>query len=193
MKIAFRINRDTLGPALARGMATAQRPAKIWHAGALALVQFTKSAFSDAGKRQKSWPPKWGGSAATLRKTGTLWRSVRVTESNDRGAKLGTDRKYAAIHQFGGRIFAKPGGYLRFPGGDKKFMRAAINIEKKKFEKTGAGHPERAGFIFRKWVKIPARPFFPFNEWGKPMATAKMACSHAMRQALSRELTGGKA
>lgn len=191
MKISIRTQRNTLLPSIRKGLATSSRPAPVWRAGALALVQYTKSAFSDSGKRVSPWKARWGGSAATLRKSGTLWRSVHVTESTDRGAKVGASPRYAAIHQFGGTVFAPPGGFLKFPGGDKAFVKGAQSAAKKSIKSGGKGNPRSAGFVFRKWVKIPARPYFPFDRSGRATAQAQMAVSLAMRRALDREIKGG--
>jgi phage gpG-like protein len=78
-----------------------------------------------------------------------LVSSIRITSLDPRSVSIGSDRKYAAIHQLGGVIKAK-GKALVFMLGGKK--------------------------IFAKQVKIPARPFFPFTKDGTliPIAAAKV-------------------
>jgi phage gpG-like protein len=48
------------------------------------------------------------------RVTGTLAKSITYNIVNDFNAKVGTNVRYAAIHEFGGTINAKPGGALHF-------------------------------------------------------------------------------
>jgi phage virion morphogenesis protein len=54
----------------------------------------------------------------TLTASGKLHQSITAA-STDRTAIAGTDRIYAAIHQFGGRIAAKPGKALKTPFGPR--------------------------------------------------------------------------
>lgn len=182
MNISIRVRVNTIEPSVARGLAAARRPARVWQAGALALASMTQRAFSDAGLRAAAWPPKRDGSPSTLRGKGGragLWGSIRVTEYSDRGAKVGSDRRYAAIHQFGGTIYAKPGKFLVFP--------APGGAARGKGGKGGKG----AGMIFAKKVKIPARPYFPFYKSGLPTFRAKEAINAAMRRAIAAQVSGG--
>lgn len=71
------------------------------------------------------------------RRRGALSQSIRITNLGAKGVTVGSDRKYAAIHQLGGTIEPKnPGGFLIFKVGGKT--------------------------VRAKNVRIPARPFFPF-------------------------------
>jgi len=100
--------------------------------------------FAASGRPEK-WKPsgrvkKEGGQ--TLSDTGILRRSFTVRAYPDR-AEVGTNVKYAAIHQLGGVITAKNKPYLRFKIGGQ--------------------------FISKKSVTMPARPFLMVQDedWEK--------------------------
>jgi len=80
----------------------------------------------------------------TLSDTGRLRRSFTY-QANDRGFVVGTNVRYAAIHQYGGTIRPKRAKYLRFrlAGGSSK-------------RKSGRG-----GWVQTKQVSLPPRPFVP--------------------------------
>ncbi|MCS7069092.1 MAG: phage virion morphogenesis protein [Meiothermus ruber] len=80
----------------------------------------------------------------TLSDTGRLRRSFTY-RANDRGFIVGTNVRYAAIHQYGGVIRPKRAKYLRFrlAGGSGK-------------RKGGRGR-----WVQTERVVIPARPFVP--------------------------------
>ena len=127
--------KDGISPALARLAAGIQNKRPILQAMGLQLESLTKRAFNEPQLRPAPWPAKSDGSAATLRRNQVLVRSIAITSLTNDEVTVGTDRLYAALHQFGGTIRAK-GKALRF---------------------------EIAGrVIFAKEVKVPARPFFPF-------------------------------
>lgn len=69
----------------------------------------------------------------TLTKDGHLGDSI-TSRADDDAAEWGTNRIYAAVHQFGATIKAKNGGFLQFPlaGG---------------------------GWVAKRQVTVPARPF----------------------------------
>lgn len=94
-------------------------------------------------------PDKWKESrrvrqsgGQTLSDTGRLRRSFTVRGYRDR-AEVGTNVKYAAIHQRGGTIMARNKPYLKFKLGDQ--------------------------WVSKKSVAIPARPFLMVQQedWGK--------------------------
>jgi phage gpG-like protein len=151
MKFTFSLTADTLSPALEKRLATARNRTFMHEAIGNALVALTKRAFTESAVRPSAWAPLYGGSASTLYKSGTLAKSVRLISTTASAVQLGSDRKYAAIHQFGGIIRAKPGGYLKLPGG-----------------------------IYRKKVTIPARPYFPFYADGRPTPAAITAIHQAI-------------
>ena len=99
----------------------------------------------EAGGRPDKWPlsgrvKSEGGQ--TLTDKAILRRSFTVRAYPDR-AEIGTNVKYAAIHQLGGVISAKNRPYLRFKIGDR--------------------------FVSKKSVTIPARPFMMVqdDDWPK--------------------------
>lgn len=73
----------------------------------------------------------------TLSASRDLATSIHV-ESSAKGVEVGTNKEYAAIHQFGGTIRAKGDGLLRFKIGDQ--------------------------WISKKSIKMPARPYLGINE-----------------------------
>lgn len=73
----------------------------------------------------------------TLSASRDLATSIHV-ESSVKGVEVGTNKEYAAIHQFGGTIRAKGDGLLRFKIGDQ--------------------------WISKKSIKMPARPYLGINE-----------------------------
>jgi len=78
-----------------------------------------------------------GNAGQPLRDTGALQRSISSSATADHVA-VGTNLKYARIHQFGGVIRPKNKKMLAFPG------------------PTGA-------IVFAKKVTIPARPYMPLR------------------------------
>lgn len=107
--------RDTLTPDLKRLYKKARNKTEIHRGIGLGLVSLGKRAFNDASLRPATWAPKKDGSVATLRKSGTLAKSIRVTAATGRGVTVGSDRRYASIHQRGGRKRKMPARpYLPF-------------------------------------------------------------------------------
>ena len=87
----------------------------------LALVSLTLRSFNEPAVRAAPWAElkestiarklKEGTSTAILKRHGLLWRSWRVTELAASHVRVGTDRRYAAVHQWGSkdeRIPARP-------------------------------------------------------------------------------------
>lgn len=99
----MRVRVDTMGPDLARKIRRVRDTRPVMEAMGLAVVALTKRAFSDATLRAAPWRRKKDGSPATLRKTGTLWRGPRITRLGSNFCRVGSDRKYAAVHQLGSR------------------------------------------------------------------------------------------
>jgi phage gpG-like protein len=102
--------RDNISPALARMMARCKDRRPILEAMGQQLVTITKKAFNDASLRAATWPAKRDGSAATLKKTGMLWQSIRITEITNTSVTVGSDRPYAAVHQLGSSRATGRGG-----------------------------------------------------------------------------------
>ena len=150
MSLAIRVTRDDITPDLRHKLSVAKNPAKILRAIGTQLVSLTKRAFRDTALRQSSWAPKSDGGASNLIQTGMLVSSIRVTSLSASSVTIGSDRKYAAIHQLGGVIRPKGGGSLVFTIGGRT--------------------------IHAKKVTMPARPFFPFTPSGElaPVAVPKV-------------------
>jgi phage virion morphogenesis protein len=126
---------------LRRMAALGQQPLPIWDAIGQYGESSTKLRFARGyGPDRKPWIPSHrvrtqGGQ--TLRLKSHLMNSI-THNSDNQGTSWGTNRIYAATHQFGAVIKPKAGGALRFkmPG---------------------------VGFVTVKKVTIPARPFIGLN------------------------------
>jgi phage gpG-like protein len=149
MKITVSIS-DTITRALAKLGDAAQKPLLMEAAG-LAILSMTRRAFQEPSLRPTSWPARSSAAShALLKKSGTLWRSIAITNVTASSVSITSDRVYAAIHQFGGVIKPKQaGGSLVFSIAGKK--------------------------VFAKSVTIPARPFFPVTSGGQFTEAAQKA------------------
>jgi phage gpG-like protein len=90
-----------------------------------------------------AWSPLRIRNGQPLRDTGRLQRSITYAvggSPGDQYVDIGTNLKYAPVHQYGATIRAKDAKFLRFLGSN--------------------------GFIFKKQVVIPARPFLPITPGG---------------------------
>lgn len=134
----------------------------------LGLVSLTKRAFNNPAMRPSAWPSKADGSPAKLRKSGTLAKSIRVVFVNEAGVVVGSDRKYAAIHQLGGQT--KP-HVIRPKNGRALFW-------------PGARHP--VAKINHPGSKIPARPYFPFYSDGRATPAALKMIEAVLRAKLDK-------
>ncbi|PTY03905.1 hypothetical protein DB346_02965 [Verrucomicrobia bacterium LW23] len=140
---------NQLSPALRQLASAFADKTPILEAMGLQLVSLTKRSFSDASLRPSPWKPhkyNYGGHNL-LRKSGALWQSIRITEVNGTFVRVGSDRKYAALQQFGGIIRPVNAKFLRF--------RIAGRL------------------VMAKQVEIPPRPFFPFTAGGQMTQTAQ--------------------
>lgn len=149
--VSLTVVQDTISPGLAKMIAASRNPKAVLEAMCLQLVSLTKRAFSDSSLRPTPWAPVKKQSGSALRASGTLWQSIRtISVTNDRG-EIGTDRPYAAWHQFGTKpyeIRPRLKKALAWPGGPGP--RSLVH------------HPG-----------LPPRPFFPFNEDGEITAAAR--------------------
>jgi phage gpG-like protein len=148
MKFTLSI-KDGISPkvdALLRKQSGAGRKAALAVMG-MVLRDWAMEAFTDASKRPAAWKAKADGTASTLQgKSPVLRGSLRV-EATAEEVTIGTDRKYALIHQVGGVITAKAGGALRFKGSNGKWVTV-------------------------KQVTMPARPYLPVMASGAIMPAA---------------------
>lgn len=168
MQFTFRATKDTITPDLKKRLAALGPANRAWILRGMAesLVQMTKSAFYSPALRPTPWAAKADGSVATLRRDQVLRRSPRVVAVDSKRAIIGSDRRYAAIHQLGGKTPAhviKP-------------------RNKKALFWPGAGHP--VGAVKHPGSKIPARPFFPFYASGAATPQAKARLDAVARKRL---------
>jgi phage virion morphogenesis protein len=127
-----------------------------------------KNSIEDSFPAQKSpfgapWKPSYrvattGGH--TLVKSGTLSSTWNI-RANATSVTVGTNVPYAAIHQFGGVIRPKNGKILRFKGS--------------------------GGWVSKKEVVMPARPFLPIDSAGRLAEGVKVD----IMEYLSRKLSFG--
>jgi phage virion morphogenesis protein len=123
-----------------------REPAGMMRAIGVALVETTQRRFeTGTDPAGKAWAP-WSRAYAAV----TTSRSIlRGQSGNDgltgsqtfkvegRGVRVGSNKEYAAVHQFGATIVPKNGKALRFMLGDR--------------------------VVFAKKVTIPARPYLGFG------------------------------
>lgn len=148
----IKIVSDGLTPVLQElGKATEARRAETLQAAGLQLCNMARRSFTNVSLRPSPWPRRKDDLPHNLLlKTGTLRNSLRVVSSSASSVTVGSDRVYAAIHQFGGTITPKKKKALVFKSGGKT--------------------------IIRKKIKIPARPFFPIlNDELTDMATRQLS------------------
>jgi phage gpG-like protein len=159
---SIRLKKDTVTPDLRRKIGALKNLQPVYSAIGLGLVSYTKRSFRDASLRTVTWQPKSTGATSNLISKGMLMSSIRVTGATRRGVTIGTDRRYAAIHQLGGVIRAKGGKPLVFQIG--------------------------ARTIFAKKVTIPARPFLPFTQDGNLSKKAVAPVGRIVKAATDRAL-----
>lgn len=141
MSLKITMTMDAVTPDLRKKIGAAARPQAVWRAVGTELVTITKSSFKEPGMRISNWSAKRDGQGSNLIKKGMLKSSIRIVATTEKSVTVGSDRKYAGIHQLGGVIRPKAGGALVFWSG---------------------------GRLWRvKKVTIPARPFLPFTADGE--------------------------
>lgn len=168
---------DLISPDLQARLKLASNRAGLHEAIGEAVISITKKAFNDAGLRPSVWANLANGQPSFLRKSGTLAKSVRVISSTEASVVLGSDRKYAAIHQLG--------GVIQMPA-----RSAVLHFAKQKnsnrslFSKVAtATHAQKVGVGAHK-VSIPARPYFPFYPDGSPTPVAHDAILQVIEKRL---------
>ena len=95
------LRKNTISPDIAVRLRRVKNKGPLLKAISDTLAETAKGAFNNAGLRPTSWPAKKDGSVATLRLNQLLARSPRTVGVTPRKAILGSDRPYAAVHQFG--------------------------------------------------------------------------------------------
>ena len=160
MNLVVKVKVDTLSPAISRLLGLGKDTTPVMRAMGNVFKSITEGNFNSVGAsfRPKPWKPKYGGDPSILQKSGLMVHSFHLAITKDT-ATLSNPTKYAAIHQFGGKIQAK-GKALRF------------------FDANGAA-------VFRKSVTIPARPFYPVVD-GKLTPAAEELVEKAGARAVAR-------
>ncbi len=107
------------------------------------LKGLTYKAFKDevdpvTGEKWKKSSSAASGGRSTLYKRGDLFRSVQHEPLADGSVLLGSNKVYARIHQKGGKIEPKNGGYLTFKVGGGFVKVKSVNIPRRRF----LGHPD---------------------------------------------------
>jgi phage gpG-like protein len=109
--IQFRLKRNEISPDIRHKLARVENRRPVLEAMGLQLVSLTRRAFTDSSLRPSTWPPrKKPVSWQILRKSGTLWKSIRVTDTTNNSVTVGSDRPYAAVHQLGSSKSTGRGG-----------------------------------------------------------------------------------
>lgn len=158
---------DAITPAMRLVLSAAADKTPYLRVLGMAVVSVSKRSFTDPSLRAATWSNKKDGTAATLQRSTTMRRSVRVVDVGADDVTVGSDREYAAIHQFGGVtrahiIRAKKGKALKFGG---RFFRKV-------------NHPGS---------KFDPRPFIPVTTRGLT-ATASLEAGEAIMDQLRSDL-----
>ena len=108
MRVTLLLSNNTLVHGLRRRLAAFGDKEALHTAMADVTVQLAKRSFNTSSLRPAPWAPKKDGTPATLRKNQLLARSPRRVSATPKAAIVGSDRKYAAIHQLGGETRPMP-------------------------------------------------------------------------------------
>lgn len=115
--IKFAMRRDSLSPDIRRRLARLKNKGPILRAVTDVLAETAKGAFNNPSLRPTPWAPLKSGAPATLRRDQLLARSPRTVGVTPRKAILGSDRRYAAVHQMGSNRKGIPARrYMPFVG-----------------------------------------------------------------------------
>lgn len=167
MKIQLTIPRDMTQVAALGGRL---KDKALLQALGMQLVSMAKRAFDEEALRASAWPArKSGGDHKLLKKSGDLWRSLRVTGATTTSVSVSSHLPYAAIHQLGGTT--KP--HIIRPKAGKKALAFMIG-----------GKKVFAGAVRHPGSKVPARPFFPITPAGQLTPEASTALVAMLRKHL---------
>nr|DAS19894.1 MAG TPA: virion morphogenesis protein [Caudoviricetes sp.] len=129
------------------------------------LLSMTEDNFERESWGGQSWQKSQRAAqdnGKTLQLSGQLAASISMQSGND-FARIGSNKKYAAIHHLGGEIQAKNAEYLMIPIGNGRFAR-------------------------KKSVVIPARPYLPIDGSGKLQANGEKRILDVVKDALIQGL-----
>ncbi len=114
------------------------------------------------------WKPLKFRNGQPLRDTKLLQNSI-YARPDAKGVTVGTNVKYARVHQFGMTIYAKPGQ----PGTNSIGPRKGAPFMVFRAGGSSAGASGKGALIFAKKVTIPARRFLPVSPGGKVVLPPK--------------------
>ena len=156
----FEISLDasSLEHGLGQLLKNATHPRPMMKAIAAELLSITEDNFESESWGGKKWLANARG-GKILQKSGQLAASIHTASGNN-FARIGTNKPYAAIHQFGGTIEAKNKPYLVFKAG--------------------------GSFHSVKQVNIPDRPYLPMSKGGTLQAGAESRLLDVALDALAR-------
>lgn len=134
MNKMFKPTRNDISPSLSRlakGVKPPQRK-RVLRAMGTTFKSITEGTFNSVGAsyRPAPWPAKRDGSPSNLQKSTTMAKSFHL-DVTDEYAKLSNPMKYAAIHQFGGKIEGNP--WLKFKIGDQWVTLHEVNMPPRPF------------------------------------------------------------
>lgn len=152
MDITFKITRDELAPAIQRAI-RAGMDFTLAMEDVSGVLEFGVRRRFETGEDPEGQP--WVSSqraieegGRTLTDTGALLGSIAAA-FDATGAIVGTNLVYAAIHQFGGTIKAKPGKALNTPFGP----RGAVNMPARPFLGFGPYEAKEIEAILSRHLK----------------------------------------
>lgn len=155
---SFRMDMSRITNAVGRAADLMGKSQDLAEAVGEALVSSTRKRFKDVtdpeGNRWKESARAKSEGGQTLTETASLKNSI-VYEASPTTVVVGTNKEYAAIHQFGGEIEPKKASMLRFQVGGK--------------------------WVSAQQVTMPARPFIGIN--AEDMEEAKDTMLSGMKRA----------
>ena len=125
------------------------------------LLSMTEDNFESESWGGERWKETHRG-GKKLQLSGQLAANINTQSGND-FARIGSNKKYAAIHHLGGEIQAKNAEYLMIPIGNGRFAR-------------------------KKSVVIPARPYLPIDGSGKLQTNGEKRILDVVKDALIQGL-----
>lgn len=160
-----KVTHDDISPELRRLAATARNPTAVLRAMGMVFKSITEGTFNAVGAsyRPTPWKQKRDGTPSNLQASTTLSKSfvLEVSSTYARVSVQGGAGVYAAIHQFGGDIYAKGKALTWVDAAGRRW--------------------------FVKHVRIPPRPFFPVLN-GRITPAAEEKIRRAGLRAISRQL-----
>lgn len=160
---------------LDRAARSARNLETIMRAAGTALLSITLGNFNAAGAdlRPIPWKPKADGTPTTLKRSGLLSSSFRLTVGRS-SAEISNPTPYASIHQFGGRTAP----HTIVPRGKK-----ALAFTSAKFGNVVVRSVNHPG------SNIPARPFFPITPDGGLTPEADRLIANAAQRQLDKQIS----